>query len=111
MSLLPEARIPLAQATILLATAPKSNSSEMAILSAMEDVNAGRGIQIPDHLRSPLFKNYRYPHDFPNHYVDQRYLPLDLGDSKRYYIPGENKNEQAALEYWNKIKEKNKTSD
>ncbi len=108
---MPEAQIPLTHAALILATAPKSNSSEMAILSAMEDVNAGRGIQIPDHLRSPLFKNYRYPHDFPNHYVDQRYLPLDLGDSKRYYIPGENKNEQAALEYWNKIKEKNKTSD
>ena len=103
---MPEAQIPLTHAVLILATAPKSNSTEMAILSAMEDVNAGKGIQIPEHLRSPLFKGYRYPHDFPNHYVDQRYLPMDLGDSKKYYIPGENKNEQAALEYWNKIKGK-----
>ena len=103
---MPEAQIPLTHAALILATAPKSNSSEVAILSAMADVNTGKGIQIPEHLRSPLFKGYRYPHDFPNHYVDQRYLPLDLGDSAKYYIPGENKNEQAALEYWNKIKGK-----
>ena len=101
---MPEAQIPLTHAALLLATAPKSNSSEVAILSAMADVNAGKGIQIPDHLRSPLFKNYKYPHDYPNHYVDQRYLPLDLGDAARYYTPGENKNEQAAAEYWKKIK-------
>ena len=103
---MPEAQIPLTHATLLLATSPKSNSSEVAILSAMADVNAGKGIQIPDHLRSPLFKNYKYPHDFPNHYVDQRYLPLDLGDSAHYYLPGENKNEQAAADYWKKIKGK-----
>ena len=103
---MPEAQIPLTHAALLLATAPKSNSSEVAILSAMADVNAGKGIQIPDHLRSPLFKNYKYPHDFPNHYVDQRYLPLDLGDSAHYYSPGENKNEQAAADYWKKIKGK-----
>ena len=101
---MPEAQIPLTHAALILATAPKSNSSEMTILSAMADVDAGKGIQIPEHLRSPLFKNYRYPHDYPNHYVSQRYLPLDLGENKKYYIPGENKNEQAAVEYWNKIK-------
>ena len=103
---MPEAQIPLAHAALLLATSPKSNSSEIAIHAAMADVNAGKGIQIPDHLRSPLFKNYKYPHDFPNHYVDQRYLPLDLGDSAHYYSPGENKNEQAASDYWSKIKGK-----
>ena len=103
---MPEAQIPLAHAALLLATSPKSNSSETAIHAAMADVNAGKGIQIPDHLRSPLFKNYKYPHDFPNHYVDQRYLPLDLGDSAHYYSPGENKNEQAASDYWSKIKGK-----
>ena len=101
---MPEAQIPLAHAALLLATSPKSNSSETAIHAAMADVNAGKGIQIPDHLRSPLFKNYKYPHDFPNHYVDQRYLPLDLGNSTLYYSPGENKNEQAAADYWKKIK-------
>ena len=101
---MPEAQIPLTHAALLLATAPKSNSSEAAIQAAMEDVNAGKGLQIPPHLQSPLFKNYKYPHDFPNHYVKQQYLPLDLPASTRYYSPGENKNEQAAADYWKKIK-------
>ena len=101
---MPEAQIPLAHATLLLATSPKSNSSEVAIQAAMADVNAGKGIEIPEHLRSPLFKNYKYPHEFPNHYVSQRYLPLDLDASTSYYRYGPNKNEQAAAEYWKKIK-------
>lgn len=101
---MPEAQIPLANAAILLATAPKSNSADQAVGRAMADVNAGKGIRIPEHLQSPLFKGYRYPHDFPNHYVNQRYLPLDLPDSTRYYVPGTNKLEQAAEEYWKKIK-------
>ncbi len=101
---MPEARIPLSHAALLLATAPKSNSAEMASLAAMEDVNAGRGIYIPEHLQSPLFKGYRYPHDYPNHYVDQRYLPLDLPEGTRYYHPGENKTEQAAADYWRRIR-------
>ncbi len=100
---MPEAQNPLTHAALLLATAPKSNSAEKAILAAMEDVKAGKGIQIPEHLQSPLFKNYQYPHDFPNHYVNQRYLPLDLGNAT-YYQPGQNKTEQAAVEYWKKIK-------
>ena len=99
---MPEAQIPLTHAALLLATSPKSNSAETAIQAAMADVNAGKGIQIPEHLRSPLFKNYKYPHDYPNHYVKQRYLPLDL--DAVYYVAGENKNEQAAAEYWKKIK-------
>ncbi|MBR7165885.1 MAG: hypothetical protein IKD18_06360 [Clostridia bacterium] len=101
---MPEAQIPLTHAALLLATAPKSNSSEAAIQAAMADVNAGKGLQIPPHLQSPLFKNYKYPHDFPNHYVEQQYLPLDLPASTHYYSPGENKNEQAAADYWKKIK-------
>ena len=100
---MPEAQIPLTHAALLLATAPKSNSSEAAIQAAMEDVNAGKGLQIPPHLQSPLFKNYKYPHDFPNHYVKQQYLPDDLKNA-RYYEYGDNKTEQAAKAYWDRIK-------
>ncbi len=101
---MPEAKIPLAHAAILLATAPKSNAADMAVSAAMEDVNAGKGLRIPEHLQSPLFKNYRYPHDYPNHYVEQRYLPLDLPQGTQYYHAGENKTEQAAQDYWSRIK-------
>ena len=100
---MPEAQIPLANATLLLATAPKSNSAESAVHAAAEAVNAGKGIDVPKHLQSPLFKGYKYPHDFENHYVKQQYLPDDLLGSV-FYRPGENKNEQAAAEYWKKIK-------
>lgn len=103
---MPEAQIPLTHAALLLATAPKSNSSEVAILAAMEDVKQGKGINIPQHLQSPLFKGYRYPHDYPNHYVDQQYLPTDLPANTVYYTPGQNKTEQAAAEYWRGIKKK-----
>ena len=103
---MPEAQIPLTHAALLLATAPKSNSSEVAILAAMEDVKQGKGINIPQHLQSPLFKGYRYPHDYPNHYVDQQYLPTDLPANTVYYTPGQNKTEQAAAEYWRSIKKK-----
>ena len=100
---MPEAQIPLANATLLLATAPKSNSAESAVHAAAEAVNAGKGIDVPRHLQSPLFKGYKYPHSYPNHYVQQQYLPNDLLGSV-FYRPGENKNEQAAAEYWKKIK-------
>ena len=100
---MPEAQIPLANATLLLATAPKSNSVETSILAAAEAVKAGKGIDCPRHLQSPLFKGYKYPHDFENHYVKQQYLPDDLLGST-FYHPGSNKNEQAAAEYWKKIK-------
>ena len=100
----PEARIPIANAVIMLATSPKSNSAEMASLAAMEDVRAGKGAEPPEHLRSPLFKGYKYPHDYENHYVKQEYLPKDLR-GKKYYSFGPNKREQAAQEYWKKIKE------
>ena len=102
---MPEARIPLINAALLLATAPKSNSAYLALAAADEDVQAGRGQDIPVHLQSPLFKGYIYPHDYPNHYVEQQYLPHDLKD-RQYYVPGPNKTEQAAEAYWKGIKKK-----
>ena len=104
---MPEAQIPLIHAALLLATAPKSNSAYMALHAASEDVTAGRGVRIPVHLQSPLFKGYKYPHDYENHYVEQQYLPDDLL-GRRYYVPGGNKTEQAAATYWNAIKGKPK---
>jgi len=100
---MPEARIPLGNAAIILATSPKSNATHVALDAALEDVRAGKGNDIPEHLQSPLNKGYQYPHDFPNHYVKQQYLPNDLKD-KKYYNPAQNKTEQAAAEYWKKIK-------
>ena len=102
---LPEAAIPLANAAVLLATAPKSNSAYLALNAAREDIRAGRGGEVPLHLRSPLFKGYKYPHDYPGHYVEQQYLPDDLKD-RRYYEFGENRTEQAAKAYFEKIKDK-----
>lgn len=102
---MPEARIPLANAALLLATAPKSNSAESAIDAAMADVEAGMGREFPKHLQSPLFKGYKYPHMYPNHYVEQQYLPDDLV-GKRYYEYGDNKTESAAKDYNDRIKKK-----
>ena len=102
---LPEARIPLGHAAILLATMPKSNTQHLAVDAALEDVRAGKGITPPVHLQSPLFKGYKYPHDYPNRYVEQQYLPDDL-KNRKYYVYGDNKNEKAAEEYWKKIKGK-----
>ena len=100
---LPEARIPLANAAIMLATAPKSNTAYMAVNTAAEDIKSGLGVQIPEHLRSPLFKGYVYPHDFENDYVPQQYLPDDLV-GRQYYTFGDNKTEAAAKAYWDKVK-------
>lgn len=100
---MPEARIPLANATILLATAPKSNTAYNAVNAAAGDAEAGKGITVPEHLAAPLYRGYQYPHNFPNHYVKQQYLPNDLSD-KQYYVYGENKQEQTAWAYWEKIK-------
>ena len=94
----PEARIPLANAAILLATAPKSNSAYLALAAAAEDVDAGYGTEVPLHLQSPLFKGYKYPHDYTGNYVRQQYLPNDLR-GRKYYEYGENKTEQAAKKY------------
>lgn len=107
----PEARIPLAHAAILLATAPKSNSAYRAVNAAMEDVEKGLGVSIPEHLRSPLFKGYRYPHDAPHHYLEQQYLPDDVKHNI-YYTFGDNKTEQAAKAYADAIgSSKYKTDD
>ena len=109
---LPEARIPLADAVILVATSPKSNAGESAINAAMADLQAGKSGPIPRQLQNKHFdgedaevkgQNYLYPHAYPNHWVKQQYLPDRLKDAV-YYVPGENKNEQAAAAYWKRIK-------
>ena len=108
---LPEARIPLAEAIILLATAPKSNSAESAIDAALADVRSCDALDFPRHLQNKHFdgkgaavvgQHYLYPHDYPNHYVKQQYLPDALAD-RVYYNFGENKTEQAAFLYRKKI--------
>ena len=104
---MPEARIPLADAVILLATAPKSNSGESAIDAAVQVVKRGGFGDVPSHLRdshNPTHETgYKYPHIFPNHWVKQQYLPDNIRDHV-YYQFGENKTEQAAKLYWEKIK-------
>jgi len=107
---MPEARIPLAHATILLATSPKSNSAYLAYDAAARDLEKGLGRDMPSSLKNNHFfgvgqekETYRYPHDYPNHYVSQQYLPDDL-KNRKYYEFGENKGEQAAKAYWEKIK-------
>jgi len=111
---MPEARLPLANATILIATAPKSNSACLAVDTAMMDIDQGKGATVPRNLQNTHFdgkdakvkgQHYLYPHDFENHYVEQQYLPDDL-KKRKYYIPQENKNEQTFKEYWDKIKKK-----
>ncbi|MBO4941122.1 MAG: replication-associated recombination protein A [Clostridia bacterium] len=111
---LPEGRIPLADAAVLLATAPKSNSAYMAFGAALHDIESMDTGEIPRQLQNKHCdgegdvakgQNYLYPHEFPNHYVAQQYLP-DKIKNKKYYNYGENKNEQAAKEYWDKIKGK-----
>ncbi len=108
---LPEARLALADAAILMATAPKSNSGHDAINAAMADVRAGKTGDFPRHLQNvhadgtgfEREQGYLYPHDFPNHWVQQQYLP-DALLGRVYYEYGPNKTEQAAKAYWDKIK-------
>ena len=100
---LPEAAIPLANAVCMLATAPKSNSSYLAYGAAMDDIEHGKGIHVPEHLQSPLFKGYLYPHSYENNYVKQTYLPADLV-GKKFYEFGTNKTEQAAKAYYDFIR-------
>ena len=109
---LPEARIPLADAVILVATSPKSNSAYNAINAAMSDVKNGMTGPIPRQLQNKHYdgddnpnkgQNYKYAHNFAGHWVDQQYLPDAIKDRK-YYEFGDNKIEQAAKEYWDKIK-------
>ena len=107
---LPEAAIPLSNAVIHLATAPKSNSAHTAYELARADVEAGLGLTVPTHLQSPLFRGYKYPHDYPNNYVRQQYLPSDL-KGRQYYQFGDNKYEQNARAYFQMIQQKSKPSD
>ena len=101
---MPEARIPLADAAVLLATAPKSNSAYLAYDAAKSALESGKGQNVPSHMRpSNDFDGYKYPHDYPNHYVRQQYLPDDI-KGMRFYEYGENKTEQAARAYWDAIK-------
>lgn len=110
---LPEARLPLAEAAVLLATAPKSNTAHNAIIAAMADLKQGKSGDIPRQLQNmhadttgfDSQQHYLYPHDFPNRWVDQQYLPDALKNAK-YYEWGDNKTEQAARAYWEKIKGK-----
>ena len=111
---MPEAQIPLADAVILVATSPKSNTGDMAIIRAMSDVQKGKTGPVPRALQNKHYdgdeaeergQHYLYPHDFPNRWVEQQYLP-DALRGVTYYEPGDNKNEQAAAEYWKKIKNK-----
>ncbi len=108
----PEARLPLAQAVILLATAPKSNSVVCAIDDALRDIETMDTGDIPEHLKDAHYSgskdlghgvSYKYPHSYPNHYICQQYLPDNI-KNKKYYEFGDNKLEQSAKEYWRKIK-------
>lgn len=110
----PEARIPLADAVILVSTAPKSNSGIMGIERAMADLSAGKAGEVPVYLKDAHYQGakrlgrgltYQFPHAYPNHWVKQQYLPDGLKDVQ-YYEYGENKTEQAAKAYWDKIKNK-----
>ena len=108
---LPEARLPLAQAVVLLATAPKSNSVYAGLAAAMSDVRAGKVGDIPRQLQNvhadsaglEREQGYLYPHDFSGHWVEQQYLPDEL-KGVQYYHYGDNKTEQAAKRYWDEVK-------
>lgn len=109
---LPEARIPLADAVILVATAPKSNSGICAVDDAASDIRNGRTGDIPADLRDCHYggaqklghgQGYKYAHSYPNHYVKQQYLP-DIVKDRHYYVYGDNKTEQTAKKYWDQIK-------
>ena len=103
---MPEAAIPLSHAAALLATAPKSNSAHIAYEAALADVREGKGRELPKALRQVNnFDGYKYPHDYPDHYIKQQYLPDDVKNNK-YFTYGISKNEVAARDYWNQIKKK-----
>ena len=108
---MPEARIPLGDVAVLMATSPKSNSGHVALDAALANVRSGKGLGFPRHLQNmhadsytmEREQGYKYPHDYPGHWVNQQYLPDDLA-GKRYYEYGPNKLEQAAKQYWDAIK-------
>ena len=113
---LPEARIPLAQAVILLATAPKSNSVICAIDAALSDIESGDGGEVPEHLKDSHYSGaqklghgleYKYPHNYKNNYVKQDYLPKNL-IGRKYYNASDNKNENAIKKYWEEVKKDEK---
>ncbi len=109
---MPEARIPLAEAVILIATSPKSNSAINAIDSAMQSLSDTDTGEVPAHLKDSHYAGakklghgieYKYPHSYTNHYIKQQYLPDNIKDAK-FYVAGENKNESAAKKYWDSVK-------
>ena len=108
---MPEARLPLADAAVLMSTSPKSNSAYLAIDAALDDVRKGKSGDFPRHLQNvhadtytmEREQGYLYPHNYPNHWVKQQYLPDELAGT-RYYEYGPNKLEQAAKQYWDSIK-------
>jgi putative ATPase len=108
---MPEARIALGDAAVLMATSPKSNTGHVALDAALEDVRKGKGGDFPRHLQNmhadtytmERDQGYLYPHSFPGNWVKQQYLPDELVGT-RYYEPGNNKLEQAAKQYWESIK-------
>ena len=108
---MPEARIPLGDAAVLMATSPKSNSAYCAMNEAISDIHKGKGGDFPRHLQNvhadsytmEREQGYLYPHSYPNHWVKQQYLPDEL-KNKHYYEYGPNKLEQAAKAYWDRIK-------
>ena len=108
---MPEARIPLGDAAVLMATSPKSNSGHIALDMALEDVRKGKGLGFPRQLQNvhadtytqERDQGYKYPHDYPGHWVKQQYLPDDIANAK-YYEYGPNKLEQSAKAYWDAIK-------
>ena len=109
---LPEARIPLADAVVLVCNSPKSNSAYLAYDAAASDIRSGKSGPIPRQLQNMHYDGednnnkgqfYKYPHDYPDHFVKQQYLP-DAIKNRQYYTYGDNKNEQAAKQYWDKIK-------
>ncbi|MGN1033616.1 MAG: replication-associated recombination protein A, partial [Intestinibacter sp.] len=110
----PEAKLPLAQATIYLARCPKSNSVTAAIDKALDDLDNIEIGEIPDHLKDAHYAGakklgrgleYKYPHNYPNNYINQQYLPDAIKD-KKYYEPGNNKNELSFEQYWKNLKNK-----
>ena len=109
---MPEAYLPLSNAAVLIATAPKSNSAPAAYWAAQIDISKGKGVGVPRALQNTHYdgedakvkgQHYKYPHDYKHHWVKQQYLPDDIKD-RQYYKYGENKFEQATKEYWEKIK-------
>lgn len=108
---MPEARIPLGDAAVLMATSPKSNTGHIALDTALADVRKGKSGDFPRHLQNvhadtytmEREQGYQYPHNFPNHWVEQQYLPDELAGT-RYYAFGPNKVEQAAKQYWDAVK-------